>query len=300
MPRQRESKGSGVNITVPPKSTGRLVDALTDIIRPFSEARGLRADQIRLQREDVAVEIAKKARERLAAEKTKIKHVSNKILVPLIEAGSNEEIDDDYMIDLWANLLASAAKHDKVEPRFIGILRELQGRQAQMFERMALNNSADFKRPLAQLEDASAILEPVFVRQTLGDLFRSRKTAPEPAEIYAKVLDWIDRPGCAVIDVVVYLNEKSWSLDVQQTGFVEPTDAFDLEILTSLGLCRRVNEYHRSRFGHDIQVIYYHVTELGVRFFFSCKNLQPEPPSESREDGAVPKIGAKKNKRVSS
>ena len=33
---------------VPKESMGRLVDALTDAIRPWTEARGLRADQIRL------------------------------------------------------------------------------------------------------------------------------------------------------------------------------------------------------------------------------------------------------------
>jgi hypothetical protein len=31
-----------VKTEIPAKSTGRLVDALTDIIRPFSEARGLK------------------------------------------------------------------------------------------------------------------------------------------------------------------------------------------------------------------------------------------------------------------
>jgi hypothetical protein len=36
------------------------VDALTDIIRPFSERRGLKGDQIRLQREEVLVEVARK------------------------------------------------------------------------------------------------------------------------------------------------------------------------------------------------------------------------------------------------
>jgi hypothetical protein len=96
-----------IHAKVPEKSTGRLLDALTDIIRPFSEARGLRGDQIKLQRESVAIEIAKRARARLAVERAKIEPVSGKILVPLIEAASNEEPDDSYMMDKWANLLAS-------------------------------------------------------------------------------------------------------------------------------------------------------------------------------------------------
>jgi hypothetical protein len=49
-----------IRTEVSKESASRLVDALTDAIRPFTEARGLRADQIRLQREDVLIEIAKK------------------------------------------------------------------------------------------------------------------------------------------------------------------------------------------------------------------------------------------------
>jgi hypothetical protein len=57
-----------VKTEIPKEETGRLVAALTDIIRPFTERRGLKADQIRLQREDVLFSIVKKALER--AEKT--------------------------------------------------------------------------------------------------------------------------------------------------------------------------------------------------------------------------------------
>jgi hypothetical protein len=49
-----------IKTEVPSEASGRFLEAITDIFRPFSEARGLRADQIRLQREDVLIEIAKK------------------------------------------------------------------------------------------------------------------------------------------------------------------------------------------------------------------------------------------------
>lgn len=53
-----------ISTEIPRESSGRLVDTLTDIIRPFSERRGLKADQIRLQREQVAIEIARFARKK--------------------------------------------------------------------------------------------------------------------------------------------------------------------------------------------------------------------------------------------
>jgi hypothetical protein len=57
----RASVEARVSTEIPAQSTGRLVDAITDIFRPFSKRQGLKADQIRLQREDVLIEIAKKA-----------------------------------------------------------------------------------------------------------------------------------------------------------------------------------------------------------------------------------------------
>jgi|SRR6516164_5975791 len=61
-----------IRAEVPTTSVGRLVDALTDIIRPFSEHRGLKADLICVQREEVAIEIARLPRQRIAAERQKI------------------------------------------------------------------------------------------------------------------------------------------------------------------------------------------------------------------------------------
>ena len=259
-----------VHAKVPEKSTGRLLDALTDIIRPFSEARGLRGDHIRLQRESVAIEIAKRARARLAVERAKIEPISGKILVPLIEAASNEEPDDSYMMDMWASLLASAATSSKVEPRFIGILKELHGKQAKLFEKIARNNFSELEYPLANLEDAPLTLEGTSIQQHLRDFFRLQKTCPDPGCIYATAVGWIDQPGAYLIDIIIHFRDETWSglADDERDKDTE----FDLEILSSLGLCRRVNEYVNSRFGYEVQVVYYHLTELGVRFFF-CLQL---------------------------
>src|SRR6266853_1629328 len=81
-----------IKAEVPKQSAGRLVDALTDIFRPFTEARGLKADQIRLQREDVLFEIAKKARARAVLEEVELHPVPTKLLVPFIEKASLEDL----------------------------------------------------------------------------------------------------------------------------------------------------------------------------------------------------------------
>jgi hypothetical protein len=117
----KDTSNSGVRIDVgasveakltaeiPPTAMGRLVDAVTDCFRPFSERRGLRADQIRLQREDVLIEIAKKARERLAIEGGDVHPIPNKFLIPFLEKASLED-PESQLCDLWANLLVEATK----------------------------------------------------------------------------------------------------------------------------------------------------------------------------------------------
>lgn len=86
-----------IKTEIPSASSGRLLDALTDAIRPFTEARGLRADQIRMQREDVLIEIARRAQERLRIENAPIKPVSNKFLIPFLEKASLEDTKSDLV-----------------------------------------------------------------------------------------------------------------------------------------------------------------------------------------------------------
>jgi hypothetical protein len=69
-----------VKTEIPKEVSGRLVAALTDLIRPFTEARGLKADKIRLQREEVLIEIAKKALERAHVERVSLNPVPTKLL----------------------------------------------------------------------------------------------------------------------------------------------------------------------------------------------------------------------------
>jgi hypothetical protein len=136
-----------IKAQVPARSAGRLVDALTDIIRPFTEARGLKADQIRLQREEVAIKIAEMARDKLLIAKRKPKEIPLKVLVPLLEKSSLEDIDDNTMIDKWGNLLASAASGDSVQPRYISILGELSGLQVKFLDKTAMQYADHFENP---------------------------------------------------------------------------------------------------------------------------------------------------------
>ena len=87
----------------------------------------MRADQIRLQREDVLFMIAEKARARLVMGKAPTTALPLKTIVPLLGKASLEEPTDEFMLSKWADLLVSGATTQNVHPRFITILAELTG-----------------------------------------------------------------------------------------------------------------------------------------------------------------------------
>ena len=93
-----------IKAEVPEETTGRFVDALTDIIRGFSEKRGLKADLIRLERETVLYEIAKRTKARIELEGRPVRQVPNKLLLPFLEKASLEDPEDKILIEMWANL----------------------------------------------------------------------------------------------------------------------------------------------------------------------------------------------------
>ncbi|MBA69980.1 MAG: hypothetical protein CML30_14020 [Rhizobiales bacterium] len=143
-----------IKAEVPAKSVGNLIDALTDAIRPFTEARGLKADQIRLQREEVLIEVAKRARQRADVERAELGPIPNKFLVPFLEKASNEELGNS-LIDWWASLLCSAAQDQEFQhPIFVDYLSKLTREEAAFLERLwnEVGQTAEEGHPVRMLE----------------------------------------------------------------------------------------------------------------------------------------------------
>lgn len=124
-----------ISTEIPSASTGRFVDMVTDIFRPFSEARGLKADQIRLQREDVLYEIATRANRRLAFERPTTP-LDLKFLVPFLEKASTEN-PSSILVDWWAGLLSGTLSGRSAQhPLFVDFLAKLTPAEAILLQRM--------------------------------------------------------------------------------------------------------------------------------------------------------------------
>lgn len=239
---------------VPTRSMGRLVDALTDIIRPFTEKQGLKADLVRLQRGEVAIELAKKAKAIAEIKKQPIKPIPLKSLIPLLEYGSREDPDDKFMIDKWANLLASASEAGSVAPRFVSLLNELDGRQAAVLASIPRDDG-----PLTEdLADA--------IKYNLGPILEKVEGTFE--DFSDAVLKHFQDSGQVKFNSISAEYEESERLVIrrkQEVWFSVQDNLLDIEILESLGLVRtgRIANWHMLPDANTTIVEYVGVTALG-------------------------------------
>lgn len=244
-----------VKAEIPPASAGRFLDALTDLIRPWSERRGLKADSIRLHREDVALEIARRAAKRIALENSNPQRIPLKVIVPLLEKGSQEGADDDFMIDRWANLLASAAEEgSSVSPRFVSLIGELSSRQARLLNEMP--------RAGGHLDSAAKTLMHEFVVKAISEPnedFRNTIVLrlEQQFSLWAMLVDLIlatPARGSVV---------KTWHRPLQ--GPAPLVNRTDLDILESLGLIEFVTlTTGAPGEWEEMVTIYCGVTRLGA------------------------------------
>jgi hypothetical protein len=252
-----------IKAEIPTASAGRLVDALTDIIRPWSETRGLKADLIRLQREDVALEIARRAARRIELENADPHPIPLKVLIPLLEKGSQEEANDDFMIDMWANLLAAATFDSAVSPRFVGIIGELNGRQARLLRFIAT------EKDNSDATGGSFDGQQQLVMIRLTNMLRGRTTVDKLAE---KIHALFQSNGTFLDSLQIYARLPSleaWSSgsETRPEGDSWRSET-DLEVLASLGLLERV-DIHREVGRKKIDLIslhYYRITYLAADF----------------------------------
>ncbi len=249
-----------VKTEVPPAATGRFVDAITDLIRPWSEMRGLKADLIRLHREEVGFEIARRAAARIAVEGSPTSPVPLKVLVPLLEKGSQEEASDDFMIDMWANLLVSAATSKQVLPRYVGIIGELDGHQARLLHHIVFEKpKGDHLQFFAQYDIVKLL------NQELDN-------QPSPEGLGEKIAATFRQRGASLAGCHISTSAPDgsweWTMEDCPEGRSPMDVETDMEVLVSLGLLQRVNitrEVEQAELWY-VSITYYYTTYLADYF----------------------------------
>ncbi|HRK62947.1 MAG TPA: Abi-alpha family protein [Terricaulis sp.] len=285
-----------IKAEVPAASTGRLVDALTDLIRPLTEARGLRGDVIRLQREEVALEIARRALERKAIESSAIVPVANKVLVPLLEKCSLEDVSDETMMERWAELLASAATEDSIPPRFVALLSEINGTQARALEEMYFVRESNIDGMGTPIIDKP--LDGIgydIDYSELKKLVRAATTATStPFDTFLATIQFaMSGPGLQV-GTIHLASEDSDPNRAAKLPRSDPSNTQDLNVLQSLSLLEQ--KRFDDEFGtYALTVVYYQVTDLGVGLLEACSpRVRMDVAARTQADG---RRGPRKSRR---
>jgi Abortive infection alpha len=113
----------------------RFAEQITGTAR--GELGAWMADHIRLKRMRSQLKILTKADEFARTAGFEPKIVNLKMLVPLLEAGSLEEEDDEDMARQWAALLANASRRDAepdTRPSFVAVLSTLTPTEAKILD----------------------------------------------------------------------------------------------------------------------------------------------------------------------
>jgi hypothetical protein len=252
-----------VKAEIPKESTGRVLDSLIDIIRPFTEARGLKADILRLQRAEVAYEIAKIAKRTADLEAIELKPPSTKFLVPFLEQASLEDQDTE-LHSRWAALLLSAStNYEARHLTFIDLLSRMSSQELALLEDVCVG---DPLFPLTMYPDGH-IQQNQRVAEKGSFFFNVRDLTKDKArQLFPEFISATQLTYGRVMHVTI-----GGLADMQDlyTDFGGPmsTKYDSLEILER----ERLVEFRRERgSGAAAEVAYFSVTNLGVDFVRDC------------------------------
>jgi hypothetical protein len=285
-----------IKAEIPPVATGKLVEALTDVIRPFTETRGLKADLIRLQREEVAVRVAKLARERIEIEARSIEPMPTKFLVRLLENASLEE-PDSLFIDWWANLLVAGATQAPVRPYLVDLMTKIGDEEAKYLDErwsalchggIAIYDRTEFGM-VYQKAKPGILIVPMLgkLREVLlGNLklkgkdrtFEAKKRLRAFAEQAAL---WGDELGMSVgtsfLDSEISYSSRSYPvshpvLDVcRALNLLESVNSDDVGPKVMFDPDGEVRRQYGSDVWRQYKISVWGFTELGIEFMQACK-----------------------------
>lgn len=264
-----------VNVDVPEESTGRLVDLITRRLEYWTAAKALKPGLLRLQQEQVALEVLEIAEKRMRAEEAR-NPLPNKFVAPFLEQASLEDPDAPDLKEIWAELLVSSSRHHKSEHlRFVSLLSEMTSLHCRVLERCALK-SAD--RPQVSYDsqlDLSGRFNIVDARFLAGLIVRDKTEHPKPGMPDFEKEDPIAQlySGGVLILRIYYHGGDGDQPEILESTSVDFWE-FDgvslaIEVLSSMGLLKQFS-VHATAAENDIQLDVVSLTPLGVAFVKDC------------------------------
>lgn len=174
-------------------------------------------------------------------------------------------------------MLASAAQQVDVQPRFVGILEELAGSQAECLERVAFGAVKDVHFPAACFDDSFLDFAEYNIRESFEKAIRtSLKRKRDVPLVLDQIVKAFSRPGVLVSLVIISDHTGEIWEDYDSVAETGIRDEANLSILESLGLVKHVCvdlKIRLNRSGYstlEVSTYYHHLTLLGVEFCNVC------------------------------
>jgi hypothetical protein len=257
---------------IPPDVTRAKANAWLDLISPLTEWAGLKGDelrlkrmQLRLQREDVLSKIVESASDKIKDEQVKTP-IPNKFLIPFLEQASLEDLDS-ALIEMWANLLASAAtKFSSHHVHFVSIISQLSPKQGIILKSLIATDSA---------HQCELGLDNIGMYFATGRIRKTIENKASKVTTDADFYDALDQLLYHVNVTVVGIKHENIKTRAFYTATPDYSDyrdenEIDYSILEAVGLIRRVETDFFDVSKWAISVTYYHLTELGFYFAKAC------------------------------
>jgi hypothetical protein len=257
-----------VKTELPSFSSGRTLDAITDLLRPFSEGLGLIGDKIQLRRQKTLLEIAKRARERINILQKPIQPIPQKFFMPLLEKASLEDVSDDTLVSMWANLIATASTEPvQMLGQYINILSNIVPGQVLILKHMF--DHGEGVVGYGHLLDNYYLLNQTGLPGSLNE-----HAALTDAEEFADaIIDNLNIKGVAIDTINIYYVDESlgdgFSICAPD-GIYSDEKYLDFENLVRLGLIDRTEIKKHSIGIFDIDVHYYIANPVGIDLFACC------------------------------
>ena len=275
-----------VSAEVDPQGTNKLIDALVDAFSPATETLGLLGDAMRLARVEVAAVVTRRAKEIADTNGLELKAPPIKFLAPFFEKASLEAADDTEVIEMWSQLLVSAATEATHHPHFVSILSGLETSQATLLRdiffgvgRLHDPVSDRDEELVAQVEPFNAILNELTERDFDAIFQWAVSDGDTPLD---RVIHGVRKRFCG--RAVFCARMRMWSGSAEGTSsfrvaqtdrHLRALDQLDVDVLRALNLLERFSFSSRYIRSDDVdRPVYfvfevYAMTDLALKFLSS-------------------------------
>jgi hypothetical protein len=268
---------------IPEDVTRARAGAWLTLISPLTQWAGLKGDELahkremlRLQREETLSEIARRADARLKDLPAPQEPIPTKFLVPYLEKASLEDADSE-LIDLWVNLLVSAARHYNPHyVHFANIIAQMSAQQAKLFAKIA-GAEEDISLDSA-IDVMNSEFFHNFMEEHLAYVFKHAEPSPQNiGEMWHLIEENVNTVGIEIQHIELEdITKPLEAPDSHRSGTIQGS-GYDDKLQTDFAILDaiRIVRYLDTGFFNlgdrwKIKVMFYYVTPLGKGFAYAC------------------------------